>query len=27
VCTYPDVDLHAPAGDAGYTHKDGSPYR
>jgi uncharacterized cupin superfamily protein len=25
-CTYPDVDLHAPAGDAGYTHKDGSPY-
>lgn len=25
-CHYPDVDLHAPAGRDGYTHKDGSPY-
>ena len=25
-CTYPDIDLHAPAGRGGYTHKDGTPY-
>ena len=25
-CHYPDVDLHAPAGSDGYTHKDGTPY-
>ena len=23
---YPDIDLHAPKGRAGYTHKDGNPY-
>lgn len=25
-CMYPDIDLHSPAGDGGYTHKDGTPY-
>jgi uncharacterized cupin superfamily protein len=25
-CTYPDVDLYAPPGNVGYTHKDGRPY-
>jgi uncharacterized cupin superfamily protein len=24
-CSYPDIDLHVD-GDAGYTHKDGTPY-
>jgi uncharacterized cupin superfamily protein len=24
-CSYPDIDLHVK-GDAGYTHKDGTPY-
>lgn len=23
---YPDIDLHALAGDAGYAHRDGRPY-
>lgn len=23
---YPDIDLHAPPGRKGYTHKDGTPY-
>jgi len=23
---YPDIDLHAPKGDAGYAHLDGRPY-
>ena len=25
-CRYPDIDMDAPAGVAGYTHKDGTPY-
>lgn len=25
-CHYPDVDLHLPRNDGGYTHKDGTPY-
>jgi uncharacterized cupin superfamily protein len=25
-CEYPDIDLVAPAGEAGYQHRDGSPY-
>lgn len=25
-CHYPDIDLDLPAGAAGYTHKDGTPY-
>jgi uncharacterized cupin superfamily protein len=24
--SYPDIDLHAPPGSVGYTHKDGRPY-
>jgi uncharacterized cupin superfamily protein len=24
--TYPDIDLHAPKGAVGYTHKDGTKY-
>ena len=25
-CHYPDIDLHLPRNDGGYTHKDGTPY-
>jgi uncharacterized cupin superfamily protein len=25
-CTYPDIDMHLPRGDAGFTRKDGTPY-
>jgi len=25
-CTYPDVDMVAEPGEAGYVHKDGAPY-
>jgi uncharacterized cupin superfamily protein len=25
-CTYPDIDLLAPAHSKGYTHRDGTPY-
>lgn len=25
-CTYPDIDMHLPRADAGYTRKDGTPY-
>jgi uncharacterized cupin superfamily protein len=25
-CDYPDIDLYAPAGSDGYTHKDGRAY-
>ncbi len=26
VCVYPDIDMIAGPGDAGYRHRDGSPY-
>ena len=25
-CSYPDIDLHLQKGEAGFTHKDGTPY-
>lgn len=25
-CHYPDIDMHLPRGDGGFTHKDGTPY-
>jgi uncharacterized cupin superfamily protein len=25
-CAYPDIDMLAPPGRAGYTHRDGTPY-
>jgi len=25
-CHYPDIDLHLPRNDGGFTHKDGTPY-
>lgn len=25
-CTYPDIDMHLPRGDGGFTHKDGRSY-
>ncbi|MFC3712701.1 cupin domain-containing protein [Sphingoaurantiacus capsulatus] len=25
-CTYPDIDMHLPRNDGGYTHTDGRPY-
>ena len=25
-CTYPDIDLHLPAREQGFTHRDGTPY-
>ena len=25
-CHYPDVDMHLPRGDGGFTQKDGTPY-
>lgn len=25
-CTYPDIDMHLPRADGGFTRKDGTPY-
>ncbi|MCA3254260.1 MAG: cupin domain-containing protein [Alphaproteobacteria bacterium] len=25
-CTYPDIDMHLPRGDGGFTRKDGTPW-
>jgi hypothetical protein len=25
-CHYPDIDLHLPRNDGGFTRKDGTPY-